>query len=218
MQKTPIISNIMAADSKRILILFAHPALQRSRINGRLLQAVSDLEGVTVHDLYACYPDFDIDVSSEQDLLRDHDVIVLHHPFYWYSSPAILKQWQDLVLEYGFAFGSQGRELEGKALMSTLSTGGDQHVYQREGLHGHPLREFLVPFEKTAHLCHMDYLPPFVIQGTHKLTDEDIEDFARDYCEILDILRDGAVDRGTLLKYEHFNDALAAYRQEDSVD
>ena len=121
------------------------------------------MEGVTVHDLYEAYPDFDIDVSREQALLREHDVIVFHHPFYWYSSPAVVKQWMDLVLEYGFAFGSHGTELRGKALMSVLSTGGEKAGYSRQGLHGHTLREFLIPFEKTAHLCNMAYLPPFVV-------------------------------------------------------
>ena len=37
---------------RRVLILFAHPVLERSRVNRRLLDGVRDLEGVTVHDLY----------------------------------------------------------------------------------------------------------------------------------------------------------------------
>jgi len=46
------------------------------------MEGVRDMEGVLVHDLYEAYPDFDIDVSYEQDLLREHDVIVFHHPVY----------------------------------------------------------------------------------------------------------------------------------------
>jgi len=46
---------------------------------------------VTIHDLYETYPNFHIQVKFEQDLLLAHDIIVFHHPFYWYSSPAILK-------------------------------------------------------------------------------------------------------------------------------
>ena len=63
------------------------------------------MEGVRLHDLYEAYPDFLIDVEAEQALLLEHDVIVFQHPVYWYSSPAILKEWQDLVLEHGFAYG-----------------------------------------------------------------------------------------------------------------
>ena len=61
--------------------------------------------------LYAAYPDFMIDVKREQQLLLDHDIIVLQHPFYWYSSPAIIKEWLDLVLENGWAYGTGGSNL-----------------------------------------------------------------------------------------------------------
>ena len=94
--------------AKRVLILFAHPALQKSRVNRRLVAAVQNLENVTINDLYEEYPDFSIDVKREQALLESHDIIIFQHPLYWYSCPALLKEWQDLVLEYGFAYGAQG--------------------------------------------------------------------------------------------------------------
>ncbi|MFZ5786262.1 MAG: NAD(P)H-dependent oxidoreductase, partial [Acidobacteriota bacterium] len=68
----------------KVLILFAHPALQSSRVNRRLVEAVKGIEGVTLRDLYEAYPDFDVDVPHEQSLLERHDLIVLQHPFYWY--------------------------------------------------------------------------------------------------------------------------------------
>ena len=101
----------------KLLIVFAHPALERSRVNRRLVEAIGDLEGVAVHDLYEAYPEFDIDVRREQELLAAHDVIVLQHPFYWYSAPAILKEWQDLVLEHGWAYGRNGTALRGKSCL-----------------------------------------------------------------------------------------------------
>jgi len=92
-----------------VLVLFAHPALEKSRVNRRLAAAVADLPGVTLHDLYEAYPDFDVDVKREQDLLVAHDVLVVQHPFYWYSTPALVKQWEDLVLEHGWAYGTAAR-------------------------------------------------------------------------------------------------------------
>ncbi|MGD8698096.1 MAG: NAD(P)H-dependent oxidoreductase, partial [Gemmatimonadales bacterium] len=74
----------------RILILFAHPALEKSRVNQVLAKKIRDLDGITFNDLYEAYPEFDIDVGREQELLEAHDVVVLHHPFFWYSTPAIL--------------------------------------------------------------------------------------------------------------------------------
>jgi len=41
-----------------ILILFAHPAYQRSRANRRLIEAVTELEGVRLHDLVRGLPRF----------------------------------------------------------------------------------------------------------------------------------------------------------------
>src|SRR5262245_49141826 len=99
---------------RRILILFAHPVLERSRVNRRLVDAVRDLPGVTVADLYEEYPTLAIDVRREQARAAAHDVLVLQHPFYWYSAPAIVKEWLDLVLEHGWAYGQGGTALHGK--------------------------------------------------------------------------------------------------------
>ena len=87
----------MSKSARRLLLLFAHPAVHKSRVNHLLLSHVQSLPGITVNDLYEAYPRFLINVAREQALLLEHDVIIFQHPFYWYSSPAILKQWQDLV-------------------------------------------------------------------------------------------------------------------------
>ncbi len=154
-------------DTARILILFAHPALRRSRVNRRLAEAVRDLHGVTFHDLYETYPDFTIDVDDEQALLLEHDVLVFQHPFYWYSAPAIVKEWLDLVLEHGFAYGHHGRALQGKAWMHAITTGGREAHYRGGGMNQFTIEEFLRPFEATANLCHMHWLPPFILHATH---------------------------------------------------
>jgi len=85
----------------KILVLHAHPRISTSVVQRAMLAAITGLEGVSLVDLYAAYPGLDIDVAAEQQRLLAHDVIVLQHPFYWYSSPAIIKEWQDLVLENG---------------------------------------------------------------------------------------------------------------------
>ena len=156
-----------------------------------MIDATRGLDRVTVHDLYESYPNLHIRVAREQELLLAHDVIVFHHPFYWYSSPAILKEWMDLVLEYGFAFGARGVALTGKKLLSAITTGGGPQAYGPSGLNRFTIREFLRPFEQTAHLCHMTYLPPFIVQGTHVLDDEAIERHATRYRDAILALRDG---------------------------
>lgn len=103
----------------KVLLLYAHPESQDSVANRVLLKPAMQLSNVTVHDLYAHYPDFFIDIPHEQALLREHDVIVFQHPLYTYSCPALLKEWLDRVLSRGFASGPGGinwRESTGGAL------------------------------------------------------------------------------------------------------
>jgi glutathione-regulated potassium-efflux system ancillary protein KefG len=177
-----------------ILILFAHPALEKSRVNRVLIEAVRGLEGVTFHDLYEAYPDLDIEVGHEQDLLVNHDVIVLHHPFFWYSTPAILKEWQDLVLEHGWAYGTGGVALEGKRMLSAVTTGGSEAAYCTGGHNRFTVRQLLAPIEQTARLCRMEYLAPFVVHGSLGMTPEQAREHAGDYRRLVEALRDGRLD------------------------
>ena len=192
----------------RVLIVFAHPALERSRIHRQLIRGLDDLEGVTFHDLYEAYPDFNIDIAHEQKLLLDHDLIVLQHPFYWYSTPAIVKQWEDLVLEHGWAYGTGGTALHGKRLLSVISTGGGAQAYQPDGYNRYTMRTFLTPLEQTARLCGMEYLPPFLIQGTHRLSEADIAQAAALYHETIIALRDEQLDLDAARQQEILNPVL----------
>ena len=170
----------------RVLVLFAHPAFEKSRVHRRLVAAIPDHPDLTFQDLYEAYPRLDIDVEREQELLLAHDVIVFQNPFYWYSTPPILKQWQDLVLEHGWAYGSTGTALQGKSLLMALSTGGRSEAYCKEGYNRFTIRELLIPIEQTAILCRMRFLPPFVVFGTHSLTPQDMEQVGRGYRILLE--------------------------------
>ncbi|KUE78268.1 glutathione-regulated potassium-efflux system oxidoreductase KefF [Aeromonas schubertii] len=196
---------------KRILVLFAHPALQKSRANRSLLQAISDLEGVTLHDLYQTYPDQLIDVKREQALLAEHDLIVFQHPFYWYSCPAILKEWCDLVLEYGYAYGQEGTALHGKQWLSAITTGGAPESYSEAGYNHRPLLDFLLPFQQTARMCGMTWLPPFVLHSFHKLSEPGA--FTRcgqEYRRLLEALRDDRLAQEQLAGRDYLRDLLEA--------
>lgn len=181
----------------RILILFAHPALERSRVHRRLLQHLPVDPRITFNDLYEVYPDFDIDVPREQQLLAAHDVVVLQHPFFWYSTPPLLKQWEDLVLEHGWAYGRQGTALRGKRVMHVISAGGREEAYQHDGLNRFTITELLAPLAQTARLCGMQWMPPFVVHGTHRLSTDEIEDHAVRYGQLLSRLVDDQFDEAT---------------------
>jgi len=101
----------------KVLILFAHPDQPMSKVNLRMFEAAKMLDGITAIDLYGLYPRFKVDIEAEQQRLLAHDLIIFQFPIYWYSTPALLKEWQDLVLEHGFAYGKGGSKLAGKSLL-----------------------------------------------------------------------------------------------------
>ncbi len=181
--------------ARTILVLYAHPSPERSQINSDLAAIAHATRGVTLVDLYALYPTFDIDVDVEQARLLEHDVVVFLHPLYWYSTPSILKEWQDLVLEYGFAYGHEGKALRGKLFFCAVSAGGPQSAYGEKGYNQYPLRTLMTPLEQTATLCSMVYLPPFALFGARTASDDGrAPAHAAGWRALLEAVRDDRLD------------------------
>jgi len=180
---------------RRILVLFAHPSIDRSEVNAELLRATRGRDFVTVVDLYAEYPDYHIDIDREQQRLREHDVVVFMFPLYWYSTPAILKEWQDLVLEYGFAYGHDGTALQGKPLLCAFTAGGPERAYRADGYNHATVRELLRPLEQTAALCGMRFVAPFVLFASRTAVEEGrVRAHVDDWVRVLDALRHDRLD------------------------
>ncbi|MDD9175170.1 NAD(P)H-dependent oxidoreductase [Aliivibrio sp. S2TY2] len=158
---------------KRILVLLAHPLIESSTINHALVEALSKHEQVTTHNLYQTYPDFQIDAEKEKELLLCHDIIVFVFPIYWYSSPSLLKEWQDCVLEYGFAYGSKGNKLHGKTLLCMTSTGSPLSAYQADDSQESIMKALLMPIEKMAQDTGLNYLEPITLYGSRTAVEED---------------------------------------------
>jgi glutathione-regulated potassium-efflux system ancillary protein KefG len=192
----------------RILILFAHPRFEKSRTNRALLKNIEQHEAITLNDLYEQYPDFNVDVEREKELLLAHQIIIWHHPFYMYGAPALLKQWIDLVLEYGWAHGSGGDFLRNKIIFNALTSGGSREVYAANAHNRFTVQEFLIPFNQTATLCKMMYLPPFAVQGTYVLTDEALGRHVNLYRVLLDRLARGDFDVEAMKRFSFLNDWL----------
>jgi glutathione-regulated potassium-efflux system ancillary protein KefG len=173
------------ARSRKILILFFHPRFEESHANMLLASAARSTEGVTFRDLYEIYPDFNIDVQTEKECLMQHDVIIWQHPFFWYSCPPLMKQWIDLVLEYGWAYGKGGDKLAGKFILQVVTSAGTFEVYQPEGRNRFTYRTLLSPFDQTVHLCKMHYLPPFIVPGATRMSPDQLRLYAEQYGKIL---------------------------------
>jgi len=149
-----------------ILVLTAHPDLSTSTANRKWFEALSEVEGIITRDLTAVGgPEMRFEPSVEQALLEEADRVVLQFPFYWYSSPPILKAWLDQILLSGFAYGPEGDKLRGKELVLAISTGGSAESYQASSFNNFGMTEFLTPFQQTAIMVGMTYLPPFVLHS-----------------------------------------------------
>ena len=198
----------MKTFENKILLIFAHPALQNSRVNAQLIEYVKDLDGVTFLDLYEEYPDFNIDVTHEQNLLTEHDIVIFHHPLLWFSVPALIREWMDLVFQHMWAYGKTGNALQGKKLFNVVTVGGGEKLFRHGETHGNTLVEFLAPIRQSVRMCGMDFLPPFGVYGTRTITKNEIEMHGQEYKRLLLALRDGKLDIDAARSLPHINSDL----------
>ena len=164
-----------------ILIIHAHPYPTHSRACRVLLDAVRDLPDVEVRSLYDLYPNFDIDIAAEQGALLRAGLVVWLHPIYWYSVPAMQKHWFDVVLLRGWAYGTDGTALRGKACLWVTTTGGAADAYSPAGMHERRFENFIPPVEQTARFCAMAWEVPLVVHGAHLVSDAELAAVAQSF-------------------------------------
>jgi glutathione-regulated potassium-efflux system ancillary protein KefF len=184
-------AELAAPAGAEVLVLVAHPELEQSRANRRLmsearaLQAAAPPGRIEVRDLYALYPDYLIDVAAEQAALAAARLIVWQQPIRWYSMPPLLKLWVDDVLAFGWAYGPGGTALRGKDLWLVASTGGPEDSYRPDSYNRYFFDAFLPPYEQTAALCGMRFMPPLLLHGAHKAKEADLAAHAAVYVKRL---------------------------------
>jgi glutathione-regulated potassium-efflux system ancillary protein KefF len=165
-----------------VLVLLAHPQLEHSRANRLMMKAAQRAESrCTVRDLYALYPDYLIDAPAEQALLAQARLVVWLHPIHWYGMPPLMKLWLDEVLAFGWAYGPGGRAVAGKDLWLVATTGGPQESYRPDSYNRYFFDAFLPPYEQTAALCGMRFLPPLMLHGAHRASADDVAAHARTF-------------------------------------
>jgi len=171
---------------KKTLIILAHPNIHESKVNKALIESIQDEPTITVHDLYATYKTIEaIDVAKEQALLIQYDRIIFQFPLYWYSAPAMLKEWQDKVLGYGFAYGPEGSKLAGKESKIVVSVGSPEYAYQAGAYNNFTLSEYLRPLSSTIVFTGMEFKGIFASYGAMKLSAEALEKDIKTYQIIL---------------------------------
>lgn len=172
-----------------ILLLCAHPDLAGSHVTRSLLEAARKARReppqVEIRDLYALYPDYAIDVAAEQRALAAARLIIWLHPLHWYGMPALMKLWVDEVLAFGWAYGPGGTVLQGKDLWLLSSTGGSAESYSAQGHNEHTIEQFLLPYRQTARLCGMNWLPPLLLHGAHRVSEAELRQHVQRFAAAL---------------------------------
>jgi glutathione-regulated potassium-efflux system ancillary protein KefG len=189
------------------LVIFAHPAFEKSRVHRTWLPAVRAFPWVRVRDLSELYPHGVIDIPAEQEALLQARTIVFQHPLYWYSCPGLLKEWIDQVLEHGWAYGKDGTALRGKRLVVATSAGGPRAAYTMEGRNQHLLKDYLLPYEGIARLCGLDWLGVFAFHGSLAVRDrDDVLPSAASYAKLLSGLHHDLLDLEGLRRADNLLD------------
>lgn len=157
--------NMLFADdkSRNILILFAHTYWENSKINKTLLNEAAKIKGVKIHNLTETYPDSKIDAQKEVELLKWADKIIMQFPLFWYSTPSLLKEWEDEVLVKIDAMDMQtkSKTLSGKTFQIITTAGGKAQSY--DGRHGATIKQLLLPIYHTFGYLNATPKDPYAI-------------------------------------------------------
>ncbi|MGX6962912.1 NAD(P)H-dependent oxidoreductase [Vagococcus xieshaowenii] len=142
----------------KTLIILSHPDVAGSTTQQFLMAATQTLENVTLHHLEKHYPTGKIDRVYEQALLAEHDRIIFQFPLYWYSSPSLLKEWQDVVLDE-----KKITDWQGKEFGIVVIAGVAKKEYQAGGREIFTMDELMRPYQAIANKFKWQYLPIFGI-------------------------------------------------------
>lgn len=151
---------------KNVVIISGHPDLNASLANKTILNEIAaQFPQVEIRKLCELYPTYDFDIKAEQEALEKADVIVFAYPMNWYGVPGLLKLYIDKVMEHGWAYGSQGTALSGKAFIVSVTTGVPEAGFSAQGFVGHTVEELTFPLVKFAEMAKLDCKKIFSLNG-----------------------------------------------------
>lgn len=142
----------------KITVISGHPRPEASLANRNVLEKFHELiPDAEIIWLAQTYPDAKFDVRKEQERLAATESIVFQFPVWWYAAPWLLQKYITDVLAYGYAYGDK-YALEGKKFVLSLTCGGGEKSYTRDGLYHCTIEEIMSPLHALARYCRLDYL------------------------------------------------------------
>ena len=181
----------------RTTILLFHPDFAKSKANRALADAARPLDGVEIIDMTALYPDGQVDTDAEVARLFAAERLVLQFPVQWYSTPPLLKAWQDQLLTrmYYVNAKTEGERLRDLPVMVAATAGNDPSAYTPEGINLFSLEELLKPLQSTAHRCYWRWTDPYLVYRTNKSSPEELAEAGRGYADRISAWTDAAPKR-----------------------
>lgn len=175
------------------LVLVFHPNLTQSKANQQLVNKLQqEQEGqqqrkYQIIDMYQLYPDGIIDVTAETQRLLSCSRLILQFPVFWYSTPPLLKAWQDAVLTpmYYLNYATEGALLQGLPVLLAATAGNTVEAYSPQGSNRYALEQLFIPLQATAHRCGWVWHSPFVLYQAHKATADILASEAELYLDYL---------------------------------
>jgi len=141
--------------NKNVVILIAHPDFGQSKANKALMNAVKDMQKVTIIELYTA----PFTVEYYKKALSGAGTIVFQFPFYWASAPSQLKKWCDEILM------ALTEDVKGKKLQIATTTGSEYEAYRSGGKNQYTIDELLRPYQLLANHSGMQWQTPFALYG-----------------------------------------------------
>lgn len=145
----------------KVLIINGHPKPHESYTQRFFYESVATEETVDFVEL----SEMTLENKNARVDLTTYDRILLQFPIYWYSAPALLKQWIDET------FRSTMPYLKHKEFGVIVFFGSAQHKFGSGNAERYTIDEMLKPFEMLANYFEMHYLPPFAVFQFSYLTD-----------------------------------------------
>lgn len=126
------------------------------------------------------------ELKTEMDKLAAADVVNFNFPLWWFSIPGILKGWVDRVFAMGFAYGGdygfyEDGPFRDKRAFATVTTGGPAAFYEPGARNGDINHILFHINHGMFYFTGMETLPPYVVFGASRLSDDQRQNALNDY-------------------------------------
>lgn len=151
-------------------VIYGHPSPENSLANRAVLEQFSQVAPMAeIVTLARLYPGGIFDIKMEQERLAASQTIVFQFPVWWYAIPWLLSKYITDIFSYDYAYGEKFA-LENRGFILSLTCGGGEKSYTKDGLYHCTIAEIMSPMYATARYCRLDYLGEVI--SYHMMTED----------------------------------------------